>query len=172
MRQDRLKKFGLELSQEKSRLIEFGKIAYMRCRREKRKSDTFDFLGFTHYMAMGRRGEPKLGRKTIGKRMRRKLMDIYNTLKRLRNVLPFRELYKRLCQILRGYYNYFGFAGNYATLNKFDYAVRRMWFKWLNQRSQRKSFNWNEFLILLERYPLPKPRILKGYSWIYNLRGL
>ncbi|OGW15323.1 MAG: hypothetical protein A3G93_02245 [Nitrospinae bacterium RIFCSPLOWO2_12_FULL_45_22] len=99
--------------------------------------------------------------------MRRKLVDLNDKLRKLRNVLPFRELYQHICRVLKGYYNYFGFAGNYATLNKFVYAIKRMWFKWLNRRSQRKSFNWAEFEALLLRYPLPKPRILKGYGWIY-----
>lgn len=168
MLQSRLKQFGLELSQEKSRLIEFGKRAYLSRERNGRKLPTFNFLGFTHYMTRGRRGGLKLGRKTIGKRMRRTLVALNDKLKKLRNALPFQELYKHLCRILKGYYNYFGFAGNTATLNKFDYAVRRLWFKWLNRRSQRRSFNWAQFPALLSRYPLPQPRILKGYSWIYS----
>ena len=166
--QRRLEKFGLELSEEKSRLIEFGQIAYMRSERKGGKLRTFDFLGFTHYMTRDKKGRPKLGRKTIGKRMRRKLVALNEKLKKSRNMMSFRELYRDLCRILKGYYNYFGFAGNAATLNKFDHAVERMWFKWLNRRSQKRSFNWDEYKVLLERFPLPKPRILKGYSWIYN----
>ena len=63
---------------------------------------------------------------------------------------------------------YYGFAGNYATLNKFTHEIERMWFKWLNRRSQRNSFNWEEFEILLTRFPLRKPQILNGYRWIYS----
>jgi len=166
--QGRLRKFGLELSVEKSRLIEFGKTAYIKSKRNGTKPETFDFLGFTHYMTRGRKGGLKLGRKTIGKRMRRKLVELNKELKRLRNVLPFRELYKHLCRILKGYYNYYGFAGNGATLRSFHYTATRIWFKWLNQRSQKKSFNWDEFNELLIRYPLPKPRIVKGYKWIHS----
>ena len=164
----RLREFGLELSQEKSRLIEFGKNAYERSKLTGGKLSTFDFLGFTHYMTRSRRGGVRLGRKTIGRRMRRTLVDLNDRLRKLRNVLPFRKLYKHLSRILRGYYNYYGFAGNYATLNRFAYAVEKMWFKWLNRRSQRKSFSWEEFQDVLNRYPLPKPRILKGYRWIYS----
>jgi len=164
----RLKKFGLELSQEKSRLIEFGKRAYQRNKERGRKTSTFDFLGFTHYMTQSRRGGVRLGRKTIGKRMRRKLIELNDKLRKLRIALPFRDLYKHLCRILKGYYNYYGFAGNYTTLNKFAYAIRRMWFMWLNRRSQRKSFNWDEFQDVLNRHPLPEPRILKTYRWIYS----
>ncbi|MBI5186590.1 MAG: group II intron reverse transcriptase/maturase [Nitrospinae bacterium] len=168
MLEGRLKQFGLELSQEKSRLIEFGKKAYLECERKGIKPSTFDFLGFTHYMDRSRKGGLKLGRKTIGKRMRRKLVALNDKLRKLRNALPFRELHEHLCRILKGYYNYFGFAGNAATLRRFGYIAGRLWFKWLNRRSQRKSFNWEEFNKLLGRYPLPKPRILKGYNWIYS----
>ena len=164
----RLKKFGLELSQDKSQLIEFGRRAYRRSKPKGRKLGAFDFLGFTHYMTRSRRDGVRLGRKIIGKRMRRTLIALNEKLRRLRNALPFRKLHKHLCRILQGYYNYYGFAGNYATLNKFAYAVRRMWFKWLNRRSQRKSFNWEEFQKVLNRHPLPKPRILKSYRWIYS----
>ena len=164
---ERLKKFGLELSCEKSRLIEFGRGAYKKHKGNRNKLSTFDFLGFTHYMTRSRKGGVRLGRKTIGRRMRRSLMAVNDKLRRMRNALPFRKLYVHLCRILQGYYNYYGFAGNYATLNRFKYSVERMWFKWINRRSQRKSFNWEEFRELLKRYPLPEPRIHKGYRWIY-----
>ncbi len=165
---DRLKKFGLEISETKSRLIKFGLKAYLKSGRDRKKVKTFDFLGFTHYMGESRRGTAKLGRKTIGKRMRKTLIVLNDRLRKLRNMLPLHELHKHLCRVLRGYYNYYGFAGNSLTLSKFSYAVRRLWYKWLNRRSQRKSFNWNEFNELLKRRPLPKPSIVKGYSWIYS----
>lgn len=165
---DRLKQFGLEISREKSRLIEFGRRTYWKDKGSGRKTKTFDFLGFTHYLTRSRKGNVRLGRKTIGKRMRRTLVDLNNRLRKWRSALPFKELYKRLCRILTGYYNYYGFAGNMDTLDKFDYAVRRIWFKWLNRRSQRNSFNWEEFQEMLKRYPLTKPRILKTYRWIYS----
>jgi len=164
---DRLKQFGLELSPEKSRLIEFGKRAYLERKGKGERLETFDFLGFTHYMTRNRRGGVKLGRKTIGKRYRRTLVALNDKLRSLRNFLPFRKLYRYLCQVLKGYYNYYGFAGNMATLNKFAYSVERMWYKWINRRSQRKSFNWEEFHGLLKRFPLPRPRIVKSYRWIY-----
>jgi group II intron reverse transcriptase/maturase len=169
---DRLKQFGLELSPEKSRLIEFGKRAYLESKEKGERSDTFDFLGFTHYMTRNRRGGVKLGRKTIGKRYRRTLVALNDKLRNLRNLLPFQKLYRYLCQVLKGYYNYYGFAGNMATLNKFAYAVERMWYKWINMRSQRKSFNWEEFQELHKRFPLPRPRIVKSYRWIYAANNL
>ncbi|MDR4497103.1 MAG: group II intron reverse transcriptase/maturase [Candidatus Scalindua sp.] len=164
----RLIKFGLELSKEKCRLIEFGRRAYYQSKGGKKKLNTFDFLGFTHYMARSRRGGVKLSRKTIGRRMRKTLIVMNNKLREKRNLLPFRKLHTYLCRILNGYYNYYGFAGNLATLRRFEYAIRRMWYKWLNRRSHRKSFNWDQYIELLNRYPLPQPKILKGYNWIYS----
>jgi hypothetical protein len=163
----RLKQFGLEISLEKSRLIEFGRERYLERQRKGERLDTLDFLGFTHYLTRSRRGGVRLGRKTIGKRYRRTLVALNDRLRKLRNLLTFRQLHRSLCQVLKGYYNYYGFAGNAATLNRFAYAVERMWYKWINRRSQRKSFNWDEFQELLTRFPLPRPRIVKSYRWIY-----
>ena len=103
----------------------------------------------------------------LGKRLRRRLVALKQDFMRRRNAVSFKELYKHLFRILEGYYNYFGFAGNSLTLNKFSYAVRRIWFKFLNRRSQRKSFNWAEFIELLKIYSLSQPRIRKTYKWIH-----
>jgi RNA-directed DNA polymerase len=164
---ERLKQFGLELSPEKSRLIEFGRKACWERQGKGGRLETLDFLGFTHYMTRSRRGGVRLGRKTIGKRYRRTLIALNDRLRKLRNLLTYRQLHRTFSQVLKGYYNYYGFAGNTATLNRFAYAVERMWYKWINRRSQRKSFNWEEFQELLQRFPLPRPRIVKGYRWIY-----
>ena len=147
--------------------MEFGGRAYLEGRKEGNRLGTFDFLGFTHYMTRNRKGGVRLGRKTIGKRHRRSLTALNDKLRNMRNLVTFRELYRHLCRILKGYYNYYGFTGNALTLNKFAYAVERKWFKWLNRRSQRKSFDWEKFREILKRYPLPRPKIVKGYSWIY-----
>ena len=163
----RLHQFGLEISQEKSRLIEFGRRAYLRNKANGAKTETFDFLGFTHYMTRSRKGGVRLGRRTIGKRKRRELIEINNELRKLRNRMPFRKLYRHLSLKLNGYYNYFGFAGNFATLHKFAYAVERMWFKWLNRRSQKKSFNWEQFQEVFHRNLLPKPQIRRNCRWNY-----
>jgi hypothetical protein len=164
---DRLRQFGLEISPEKSRVVEFGRRAYLEGKGKGNRLTTFDFLGFTHYMTSSRRGGVRLGRKTIGKRYRRTLIALNDKLRRMRNLLSFRDLHTHLCRVLKGYYNCYGFAGNTATLSKFAYAVERMWFKWINRRSQRKSFNWEEYQEILKRFPLPRPRIVKSYRWIY-----
>jgi hypothetical protein len=64
-----------------------------------------------------------------------------------------------LSQKLRGHYGYFGIAGNSAALERFEQEVRRAWHQWLNRRSQRTRLTWERMLKLLERYPLPPPRL-------------
>lgn len=64
-----------------------------------------------------------------------------------------------LSQKLRGHYGYFGITGNTAALERFSLEVRRVWFRWLRRRSQRARLNWERMQKLLERYPLPRPRI-------------
>jgi hypothetical protein len=87
-------------------------------------------------MTRSRSGGVRLGRKTISKRYRSILIAMNDKLEKLRNLLSFRELHVHLGRVFKGYYNYYGFAGNAATLNKFAYVVDRTWFKWLNRRSQ------------------------------------
>ena len=66
--------------------------------------------------------------------------------------------------LLRGYYNYYGVFGNYDSLKQFFYQVKRILFKWLNRRSQRRSYNWEGFGQLLEHYRIEQPRIKRQYK--------
>ena len=70
---ERLRKFGLELHPDKTRLIEFGRYAAeQRKRRGEGKPETFDFLGFTHICGTTRKsGRFIVKRQTIRKRSRR-----------------------------------------------------------------------------------------------------
>jgi len=123
-----------------------------------RKPGTFDFLGFTHYNGKDRKGGFKVGRKTISKRFTAKLKELYFWLKSVRCRKP-KTWWRILCAKLRGHFQYYGISGNYRSIYQFHKEVIRALFKWLNRRSQRKSFNWKEFKKYLDRFPLPKPKI-------------
>ena len=69
-------------------------------------------------------------------------------------------LFRRLNAKLRGYFNYYGVVGNYASLNQFFWQAMRILFKWLNRRSQRRSFNWQGFQELLKHFRVEQPRIV------------
>ncbi|MDD4347032.1 MAG: group II intron maturase-specific domain-containing protein [Desulfitobacteriaceae bacterium] len=73
-----------------------------------------------------------------------------------------RRLFPKLIAKLRGYNNYYGLIGNYSSLSKFYEQAKRILYKWLNRRSQRRSFNLAEFTACWKRYGVPKPRIVES----------
>jgi RNA-directed DNA polymerase len=117
---ERLAKFGLQLHEDKTRLIEFGRFAEAnRRRRGERRPDTFDFLGFTHYCGKSRKGRFRLVQKTQRKRMMRRLKELRQEL-RCRMHLPVRDQQKWLGSVLTGHYGYFGIPDNSAGIADFD----------------------------------------------------
>ena len=72
-----------------------------------------------------------------------------------------RKIFSLLNLKLSGYYNYYGVIGNTESLNEFFFNVKMILFKWLNRRSQRKSFNWTVFLEIINFYNLARPRIMQ-----------
>ncbi|PXF60855.1 MAG: hypothetical protein C4B59_07680 [Candidatus Methanogaster sp.] len=106
------------------------------------KCETFDFLGFTHFCDTTRKGKFKLGRKTSRKKFRQKMTEMNIWLKRIRNLVQLKEWWKVLELKLLGHYRYYGMSGNIRSLQNFYHHVVRLAFKWINRRSQRKSYNW------------------------------
>ncbi len=156
---DRLAKFGLELSEEKTHLIEFGKYAREHAARGGDKSETFDFLGFTHYCDETKDGGFKLGRRTSRKKFSSKLQELKNWIRDLSKNHRPQEWWHTLRAKLVGHFRYYGVTGNFPMIYRFRYLIRETVFKWLNRRSQRRSYTWDEFFKYLERHPLPKARI-------------
>jgi len=157
---ERFAKFDLELHPEKTRTISFGRYERENADKQKRKANTFNFLGFTHYCDKSRKGWFKVGRKTSQKKFRMKCKEMNNWLRKIRNYKKAKEWWPVLEAKLRGHYQYYGVSGNMRSLHCFYMLTIRMVYKWLNRRSQRKSFSWESFLKYLERYPLPKPKIV------------
>ena len=157
---ERMRKFGLELHPEKTRLIEFGRFAEEdRKRRGEGKPATFDFLGFTHICGRTRKGNWfTVRRQTVKKRMRSKLQAIKQELrKRWHDQVA--ETGEWLRSVVRGYFNYHAIPGNFAALRTFRREVARAWLEALRRRSQRHHLRWERFGSILDRY-LPRPRIL------------
>ena len=163
---ERFGKFGLELSEEKTRVIEFGRYAVENAKKRGERPSTFNFLGFTHYCGRTRRGYFTVGRTTDRKRLRKKLKEMNVWLRSVRNLVKVREWWPILCAKLRGHFQYYGVSGNYRGILRFYFHTVRFVFKWINRRSQKKSMNWDRFNAYLERYPLPRPKI---YHNLYTL---
>jgi len=161
--QEQLRKVGLELHPEKTRLMEFGRFAASnRKRRGEGKPETFDFLGFTHMCGRTRTtGRFTVRRKTIGKRMRAKLQEIRQKLRqRMHDAVP--ETGKWLRSVVQGYFNYHAVPGNGKRLLAFRDAVSRYWRQTLRRRSQRSRIDWERMERLVRRW-IPSVRILHPY---------
>jgi len=159
---ERLGKFGLELHPDKTRRIEFGRYAETNRRgRGEGKPETFDFLGFTHVCGKTRRGAFKVRRQTIGKRMRAKLQEIKQQLRR-RMHDPVAQTGKWLQSVVQGYFNYHAVPGNLVRLGVFGERVTRFWRRTLRRRGERRRMNWARLPQLAERW-LPRPRVLHPY---------
>ncbi len=166
---ERLAKFGLELAEEKTRRIEFGRYAERNAKAKGRKPESFDFLGFTHYIGKTRGGAFKVGMKTSRKKLNAKLKEMTRWIKAVRNLLPLKDIWKTLKAKLSGHFRYFGVSGNYRGISKYYSGVLSIILKWLNRRSQKKSFSWKTYGKYLEKYPLPKPKIHHDF---YGLKCL
>jgi len=155
----RFSKYGLEIHPTKSQKITFGHFERENARSQNRKPNTFDFLGFTHYCDVSRRGNFKLGRKTSRKKFSAKCRDMNNWLRAIRNLVKTKDWWKILAAKLRGHYQYYGVSENYLSIMKFYKLTIKMVRKWLNRRSQKSKMSWKRFEQYLEHYPLPQPRI-------------
>src|SRR5258708_33582420 len=156
---ERLAGFGLALHEDKTRLIEFGRLpALARQRRGERRPETFAFLGFTHYCGWTRDGRFIVKHKTQSKRMTRKLKELRLEARRQMHA-PVAAQHKWISSVLRGHYADFGLPGNHRALSGFFLEVRRLWYRSLMRRSQRRM-TWESYNALLERFPLPTPRIM------------
>jgi group II intron reverse transcriptase/maturase len=144
----RFARYGLILHPEKTRLMEFR-----RPRDKGPRSQSFDFLGFTHYWGRSRKGHWVVKRKTAKGRFSRALKAVAQWC-RLSRHLPVRDQHDALNRKLRGHYAYYGITGNAAALQRFRWGVRRAWCKWLNRRSQRGDMPWDRFARLERRLPL------------------
>ena len=159
----RLAKYSLTLHPEKTRLVDFR-------RPDKRaeaspgnggarsRPGTFDLLGFTHYWARSRKGYWVVKQKTAKDRLRRALKRVADWCRRHRHQ-PVREQWTALKRKVLGHFGYFGITGNYQALHNFWRRVIGAWRVWLSRRSQRAWISWEGMNRLLERYPLPQPRL-------------
>lgn len=139
----RMGKFGLELAEEKTRILPFG--------RYKGTRQDFDFLGFTFYNTKMRSGKYKLGVRTSKKKLKAKKQTAKAWMKARKNK-PVKETMLTVAAILRGHYNYYGVSGNFASLNNFYRHMEYHVFKMLNRRSQRKSVTYEKFRKIWQYY--------------------
>jgi len=158
----RFAKYGLTLHPEKTRLVDFGRYAEERAKRQGKKPATFDFLGFTHICARSRKGKFTVKVRTMKKRLRRSLKAIADWCRENRHD-PVEEQQQTLNAKLRGHYQYYGRPSNYKSIMQFYRAVCSTWRKWLSRRTRRVWLTWERYAQILRRHPLLLPWIT--HSW-------
>ena len=147
----RLGKFGLEPAPDKTRLVRF-------CRHDLAGSGRFDFLGFEFRWESGRTGGRFVKRRTSRKKLRASIATFTDWIQKGRHQ-RIGPLLATLNSKYRGYWNYYGVIGNSASLQRFFYTTQRLLFKWLNRRSQRRSYTWAGFNALVHYFGVERPRI-------------
>ena len=147
----RLAKFGLEMEQDKTRILPFG--------RYKGTNETFDFLGFMHYNGTTRTGKYIVGHKMSKKKRKLKHKSITKWIKEHR-AFKFIETINLLNKKLIGLYAYYGINGMLGELYKIYYhtlyALRNSIFR----RSQR-CLSLKTFNRIIQRVPIAEPKIYK-----------
>jgi len=159
MMRARLEEFALSLHPDKTRLIEFGRHAAAgREQRGQGKPETFNFLGFTFICGKDRRGSFQLKRKTRRDRMKAKLLEVKQELRR-RMHRPIPDQGQWLKQVVGGFFNYHAVPTNSRTLSVFRHCVTVLWQRTLRRRSQKDRFAWDRVAKLADDW-LPRPRTL------------
>ena len=157
----RFAKFGMELAEEKTKIMEFGRFAEAnRKKRGEGKPETFDFLGFTFYCGKSnRKGFFRCRVKTSRKKFISKIKARKEWIKEHRT-MPLKEMFRIISAKLRGHYQYYGVTDNTKAITRFYVQTEWLIYKWLNRRGQRKSYKRKEFFFgLLKTFKLPEPKI-------------
>ena len=155
----RFERYGLTLHPEKTRLVDFRSPPAQAGEAGSQRERSFDLLGFTHYWGRSRKGRWVVQRKTARTRFSRALRQIGQWCRRNRH-RTVAEQQNELSRKLKGHDAYYGITGNARALLRFRYEVQRRWRKWLNRRSHASRLDWAAFNRLLERYPLPRARVV------------
>jgi group II intron reverse transcriptase/maturase len=156
----RFGKYGLRLHPEKTRLVPFRRPPKGdHPTGDFQRPETFELLGFTHHWGRSQRGTWVVQRKTASSRFSRAMRQIARWCRAHRHD-PIHEQHRALSLKLRGHDAYYGITGNISALQRLRYCVGRVWYKWLSRRSYKARRSWEWMLQLLQRFPLPPPRVV------------
>ena len=160
----RLEAFGLQLAEDKTHCIEFGRFARENARRRGEKPKEFTFLGFTHYCGKTRGGYFKVKRRTSRKKLGQSLSKFKDWARKVRSVLNTGEMIRAARQRVIGHLNYYAITDNAKRCGNYVYRATRLLYKWLNRRSQRKTYNWEQFRQVLSLLDWPAVTIRKDLN--------
>jgi len=157
--EDRLEGFGLKLAPEKTQCLEFGRYARENAYKRGEKPKEFTFLGFTHYCGKTREGYFKVKRRTSRKKLGQSLRRFTEWTRKARGVLRKGEMFRLARARVVGHLSYYAITDNTDQCSYFVHCAERILFKWLNRKSQRRSYTWDTFVQTLARIGWPRPHI-------------
>ena len=146
----RMKKFKLELSEEKTRIFPFGRF--------KGTKDSFDFLGFTFINGKTMTGKYRPVIKTSKKKLKQKKLAMKIWLHENMHK-PIIEIGKKIKQKVIGHYTYYGISGNYQDNLKFYKYVKETWLRVLRKRGQKHKMKYMDYERIWNYLEIPKPNI-------------
>jgi hypothetical protein len=159
----RLERYGLTLHPDKTRFVDFRANRPERTNHPDSDGTSFDFLGFTHVWGKSRKGKNMVLQVTAKSRYARALAAVTKWCRTNRH-RPIPEQHARLAAMMLGHYAFYGLAGNSRRLRWYARQVVRTWKKWLSRRGRHGNVPWNRLTELLNRLPLPLPRIVRPYT--------
>jgi RNA-directed DNA polymerase len=154
---ERLAKFDLELAEEKTRIVSFSRF-------RKYEKTKFSFLGIEFRWGISNNGKDVIKRRTDRKRLQKAFREITEWCRENRHQ-RIRKQAETMKLKLRGHYNYYGIAGNSNGIRQFFDGAMQIWYRWLNRRSQHRSYTWEGFKEMTRKYEIPQPRVIEQW-WI------
>ena len=139
----RLAKFGLEVAEDKTRILPIG--CY------KGTKEDFDFLGFTFFNTRTRSGKYRLGVRTSKTKLKMKKQTVKAWLV-TRLTKPVADTMRLINLSLAGHYNYYGVSGNFHGIQGFWKYVKYATYRMLNRRDQKGKFRYTKFLRVWKYY--------------------
>ena len=170
--EDRLRGFGLELALEKTRCIEFGRFARKRARKKGGKPEEFTFLGFTHYCGKTRQGSFKLKRRTSRKKFGLSLSKFTDWARKSSCFVRKGEMLRQAKIRVVGHLSYYAITDNGEKCSGYIYYATRTLYKWINRKSQRRSYTWEGFRQALNRIGWPKATIRKNLNPFRSIQAI
>jgi RNA-directed DNA polymerase len=161
---DRLGDFGLEMAEEKTRSIEFGRFARVNAQKRGEKPKEFTFLGFTHYCGKTRKGNGRIKRRTSRKKFAQGLREFTEWARKSRSVLRKGEMLRRAKARIEGHLNYYAITDNLQKCSAFRHFATGILFKWLNRKSQRRTYTWKGFMQVMRWIGWPRIYIRKDLN--------
>lgn len=147
---ERMRKFKLELAEDKTRILPFGRF--------KGTKESFDFLGFTFSNSTTITGKYRPNIRTSKKKLKQKF-EVAKKWLHDKMHEPVIEVGKSIKKKIIGHYAYYGINGNYTSLLKFYNYMKYTWYRVLRKRGQKNKIKYVDFLRIWQYLEIPKPKI-------------